>query len=88
MFIHWLAPLGITPEQLGIAAGLIFAISVVPYIIDIFRGNTKPSRTAYMIWAVIQMITLTSYLASGASTTAFFSCLYYTLELDYLRLVN
>lgn len=56
----------------GILASIIFVASVIPYYISIFKGETKPSRAGYGIWAVMEAIWLSSYLAAGATTTKYF----------------
>lgn len=38
---------------LGALAQFILAISILPYIISIFRGTVKPNRTSWFIWSII-----------------------------------
>ena len=38
---------------LGAIAQFILAISVLPYIISIFRGSVKPNRISWFIWSII-----------------------------------
>lgn len=38
---------------LGAIAQFILAISIVPYIISIFRGTVKPNRISWFIWSII-----------------------------------
>lgn len=38
---------------LGLIAQLILAISILPYVISIFRGTVKPNRVSFFIWSVI-----------------------------------
>lgn len=56
-------------ELIGAIAGIVTIFSIVPYIISIFRGYAKPSRSAYAIWVVVELVTVSSYIASGARTT-------------------
>jgi hypothetical protein len=56
-------------EIIGIVAGIIAFLNVVPYVISIFQKKTKPSRSAYAIWLVIDTVTVASYIASGATDT-------------------
>src|SRR5688572_28706718 len=56
-------------ELIGKIAGILALISLVPYIVDIFRGNTKPERTTWAIWSVVSTILFFSYYASGARET-------------------
>lgn len=41
------------PYFLGAIAQFILAISILPYIISIFRGTVKPNRISWFIWSVI-----------------------------------
>jgi len=43
----------IEPYLLGLLAQCILAISILPYIISIFRGTVKPNRISWFIWSVI-----------------------------------
>jgi hypothetical protein len=54
---------------IGIIAGIIAFLNIIPYAISIFQGKTKPSRSAYAIWLIIDIVTAASYIASGATTT-------------------
>ena len=38
---------------LGALAQFILAISILPYIISIFRGTVKPNRISWFIWSII-----------------------------------
>lgn len=38
---------------LGAIAQFILAISILPYIISIFRGTVKPNRISWFIWSII-----------------------------------
>jgi len=38
---------------LGTIAQFILAISILPYIISIFRGTVKPNRISWFIWSII-----------------------------------
>lgn len=54
---------------LGQLAAILAVIQIVPYVRSILNGETKPSRTSYGIWLAINTVALTSYFASGATTT-------------------
>lgn len=43
----------IEPYLLGALTQFILAISILPYIISIFRGTVKPNRISWFIWSVI-----------------------------------
>lgn len=75
---------------LGIIAGFLAMIQVVPYVISILRGETKPSRASYAIWGVIEITGVVGYLSSGATDTkwvplvlAFNAVLVFCLALRY-----
>lgn len=57
------------PVLFGHIAALLAVVQAIPYIWSILRGRTRPSRTSYGIWAVMQVIGLISYVAAGATTT-------------------
>jgi hypothetical protein len=44
-------------------------LQVIPYVVSILRGHTKPERTTYFIWLILNVVTTTSYIALGARTT-------------------
>jgi hypothetical protein len=56
-------------SALGFAAGLILGASFFPYVRAILRGETKPSRASWFIWALVSVITAATYRASGAEAT-------------------
>ena len=41
-------------------------ISNIVYVISIFNGITKPSRSSFWVWAIGQILTAGSYYASGS----------------------
>lgn len=61
--------MNLTPVLLGQISGIIAVVQVIPYIISIFWGTTRPSRASYAIWSVIQTVSAVSYIASGATDT-------------------
>lgn len=65
------------PQILGIVAGTLSFISFIPYIISIFKGETKPQRATYIIWTLVTILTFSSYLSVGATFTIYvvFSCM-------------
>lgn len=54
---------------LGQIAGVMALIQVIPYVISILRGHTRPERTTYFIWLILNVVTTSSYIAAGARTT-------------------
>lgn len=63
----------ISPQLIGSIAGIVAFVSIIPYIASILRGHTKPSRSAYAIWVVIEILTAASYIAAGARSTMWVS---------------
>lgn len=55
--------LGILAAVLGIAAG-------APYVYGIVKKSVKPHRVSWAIWATLGIITLSSYVSSGARWSA------------------
>lgn len=53
----------------GIVAGIFSFSAYLFYIVAILKGTTKPSRATWFIWAVIGIILVASYRATGAEDT-------------------
>lgn len=56
-------------DAIGITAALLALANAIPYCRSILAGRTRPSRSAYTIWLVIDGVLLASYLGSGARET-------------------
>jgi hypothetical protein len=54
---------------IGYIAGILAFLQLIPYLVSIFRGHTKPERATYAIWSLVNIIIVSSYIASGAHTT-------------------
>jgi hypothetical protein len=54
---------------IGQIAGIMAIAQVIPYVVSIFRGHTKPERMSYLIWIILEGVTTASYFAVGARTT-------------------
>lgn len=50
---------------LGILAGLVSTVSYVFYIHDMVYGATRPERASWLIWLVLNIISLTAQIAEG-----------------------
>lgn len=61
----------VSAKLIGQIAGVLAIIEVIPYIISIIRGHTKPERATFAIWSLVDIVTVTSYIAVGATTTIF-----------------
>ncbi len=53
----------------GIVAGIFSFSAYLFYIVAILKGETKPSRATWFIWAFIGIVLAVSYKASGAEDT-------------------
>jgi hypothetical protein len=53
-------------EIIGIAAGFLFVVGFVPYVLAILRGETKPAKASWIIWATLDSITLTGMFFKDA----------------------
>ena len=53
----------------GMAAGILYVIAFVPYVLSILGGRTKPSRITWAIWSFLNIITFFSYISLGARNT-------------------
>ncbi len=56
-------------EILGIAAGVLTIIEYAYYCWTIVKGETKPSRATWFIWAVLTVLIAFSYDAAGGDET-------------------
>ncbi|MDQ1299518.1 MAG: hypothetical protein QG636_186 [Patescibacteria group bacterium] len=53
--------------MLGIAAGILQVLSVVPYLHSMVRGTTRPNVISFALWTVLQCIAIAAQLSVGAS---------------------
>ncbi|MCX6702595.1 MAG: hypothetical protein NTW60_01895 [Candidatus Wolfebacteria bacterium] len=58
-------------QIIGIGAGVIQIISIIPYVKDIFKGTTRPNIVSYFLWTVIQVIAIFAQFSAGASWSLF-----------------
>ncbi len=54
---------------LGQIAGCMALVQIIPYLVSILRGHTKPERASYLIWFIVDVIGISSYISVGARTT-------------------
>jgi len=57
-------------------ATTLAVLSYVPYVSSILKGKTRPSRTTFGIWALISVVEVGSYAASGARATLLLPLVY------------
>ncbi|MCL4392212.1 hypothetical protein M1413_02655 [Patescibacteria group bacterium] len=74
----------------GVIGGILNVISFVPYLLDIFRGKTKPHSYTWLIWSILQtMGTIAIFLngggygALGLAIGALFCIFIFFLSLKY-----
>ncbi|HEY5139325.1 MAG TPA: hypothetical protein VIJ25_08425, partial [Methylococcales bacterium] len=60
---------GVNHAQIGQIAGIIAFFQIIPYVVSILRGHTKPERTSYLIWLIVDIISIASYISVGARST-------------------
>jgi hypothetical protein len=53
----------------GYLSGICIIISFLPYLISLFKGETKPERASWLIWSILGGIAFFSQLAKGASAS-------------------
>lgn len=75
---------------IGLVAAVLEIAQSIPYYISILKGNTRPQRASYGIWLAVELIGVSSYIASGATTTkwvpiisTFNSLMVFSLSLKY-----
>jgi hypothetical protein len=56
---------------LELLAGLMTALCVVPYLRDIRRGTTRPHRTSWAVFAIVELVAALGQFASHAWAGAF-----------------
>lgn len=54
---------------IGLTSGAIALAAFIPYIRSILRGQTRPNRASWFIWAFAEIVTTATYAASGADAT-------------------
>lgn len=63
-------------EIIGIIAGLVAILEIIPYIRSILRGETKPERASWFIWTIVSAMVLLTYFDAGARSTAWVALAY------------
>ena len=71
---------------IGAVAGILAFVSFIPYINSIIKGKTKPNRATFTIWSGVNIVTISSYIVSGARTTIFVGLVYTVLQIVVLIL--
>lgn len=57
----------------GIVSGILALVAAIVYIRSILKGETKPERGAYIIWAITSTISFLAYWADGAQDSVWFA---------------
>ena len=58
-------------EWMGIASGMIAAGMIIPYLIAMVRGTTRPNVISWSLWTVVVFITLLAQIRAGAAWSSF-----------------
>ncbi len=66
----------ISKEIIWILAGLLGALSLWVYIVQIIRGKMQPERASWFIWWIVGILLFTSYDLSGAKNTIWLPLVY------------
>lgn len=53
-------------ETIGLTAGVLVIISVIPYSIRTYQGKIQPNLTSWSLWTLIALVLLLTYKSSGA----------------------
>lgn len=53
-------------QFLSALSGIVFVMAFVPYIRAILRGETKPQKASWIIWATLDSITLAGMVAKNS----------------------
>lgn len=57
-------------DVLGSLGALVVAFSALYYLLDVLRGNTKPQRTSWALWATVGILGFGTSAAGGAGPGA------------------
>lgn len=57
---------------IGFLSGLVFVLADIPYIKDTLSGKTKPHRTSWFLYFVLNSISIANQAASGATNSLWF----------------
>lgn len=52
-------------EFFSVAAGLLFVLGFLPYIRAILKGETKPAKATWLVWASLDTVALVGMIAEG-----------------------
>jgi len=53
-------------ELIGITAGVIVLITLIPYVWRVHSGKIEPNLTSWFLWTIIALALLVTYYGSGA----------------------
>jgi hypothetical protein len=54
-------------DLFGILAPVVSAIAFIPYVISIFKGETKPSAASWWTWSILALVATLSAFAAHAA---------------------
>ncbi len=68
-------------EVAGLIGGIFVFFAFIPYIVSIIRGETKPNRVSWILWAIIGFLDVIAYFSLGAVYTMWIPVLYFLFPL-------
>ncbi len=63
-------------KLLGILGGIFSTIAYIPYIVSIFKKETRPQRATWLIWIFSDSLVLASYYSLGATDSVWLPIAY------------
>ena len=60
----------LTRAALGYVSAALTALCVVPYLVDIYRGTTRPQRISWFVFATLSIVAAVSQFLEGADAGA------------------
>ncbi len=58
-------------EALAVIAGILAVVAIIPYMLDIIRGKTKPNVVSWFTWTLLLVIATSAAFAAHQPKTAF-----------------
>jgi hypothetical protein len=63
-------------DALGVGGAIVVAGAAIFYLVEIFRGETRPQRVSWAVWAVIGVLGYGTASAGGAGAGAYVAGVY------------
>ena len=59
--------------RVAVFSGVLSLLAYVPYLLDIYSGQTRPLRSSWLIWSTLTSISLLAQIDEGASLSLWFA---------------